>query len=153
MLNTVLEIAGEIGHVVRRGRNTEPLSSWGTPIESSRAHAQLVINPFLGHCPEERMITSLGIGHAGGAREARRGLHHLGGRTDPHSRFYLEWAEHDVEVPPGLGARHVAAAAVTACTAATAVVSETDGYVRVFAYGKLVMQNGSRLDRPVIAGQ
>ena len=54
---------------------------------------------------------------------------------------YLEWAEHDVEVPPGLGARHVAAAAVTARTDATAVVvSKTDGHIRVFADGKLVTQ-------------
>lgn len=39
-----------------------------------------------------------------------------------------------VELPTGLGARHVAAAAVTARTQATAVaVFETDGYVRVFS--------------------
>jgi hypothetical protein len=45
------------------------------------------------------------------------------------------------DVDAGLGARHVAAASVTAHTTATAVVvSATDGNVRAFAGGQLVLQ-------------
>jgi hypothetical protein len=41
----------------------------------------------------------------------------------------------------GVGARHTAAAWVTACTAATAiVVSPTDGNVRAFAGGQMALQ-------------
>lgn len=41
----------------------------------------------------------------------------------------------------GLGARHAAAAAVTARTAATGVVvSATDGNVRVFSGGRMVLR-------------
>ena len=47
----------------------------------------------------------------------------------------------EVSVPRGLGARHLTAAAVTANTNATAVVvSSTDGDVRVFSRGELVLQ-------------
>lgn len=50
-------------------------------------------------------------------------------------------SEVEIDVPAGLGAQHVAAASVTRRTAATAVVvSATDGDVRVFSDGKLVLQ-------------
>jgi len=46
-----------------------------------------------------------------------------------------------VAVPAGLGARHLAAAAITERTHATAVVvSATDGHVRTFSGGKLVLE-------------
>jgi diadenylate cyclase len=45
------------------------------------------------------------------------------------------------ELVSGLGARHAAAAAVTMRTTATAiVVSATDGNVRAFSGGKMVLQ-------------
>jgi DNA integrity scanning protein DisA with diadenylate cyclase activity len=54
---------------------------------------------------------------------------------------FLAASQTDTEVPAGLGARHFAAAAVTARTSATAVVvSSTDGHVRVFSTGQLVLQ-------------
>ena len=47
----------------------------------------------------------------------------------------------ETELVAGLGARHAAAAAVTMLTTATAiVVSATDGNVRAFSGGKLVLQ-------------
>jgi hypothetical protein len=47
----------------------------------------------------------------------------------------------EVKIPPGFGARHLAAAAVTKRTAATAmVVSSTDGHVRAFSGGTMVLQ-------------
>jgi DNA integrity scanning protein DisA with diadenylate cyclase activity len=54
---------------------------------------------------------------------------------------FLATTEVDTDLPSGLGARHIAAASVTARTAATAiVVSATDGNVRAFAKGQLVLQ-------------
>lgn len=47
----------------------------------------------------------------------------------------------EAELASGLGARHAAAAAVTMRTMATAiVVSATDGNVRAFSGGKMVLQ-------------
>jgi DNA integrity scanning protein DisA with diadenylate cyclase activity len=54
---------------------------------------------------------------------------------------FLAVSEIDVELPIGLGARHAAAAAATARTAATGVVvSATDGNVRVFSGGRMVLR-------------
>ena len=45
------------------------------------------------------------------------------------------------KIPAGLGTRHATAAAVTACSHATAVVvSATDGFVRVFSGGQLALE-------------
>ncbi|MDQ3932119.1 MAG: diadenylate cyclase [Actinomycetota bacterium] len=142
VMNRILEIAGEIGRVVRRGRNSGALFVVGDSDRVLEGTRQLVMNPFSGHSQEDRMVTSSAI------RDTLVELAKLDGafiiRGDGLIRTagaYLEWAQRDLEVPAGLGARHVAAAAVTARTDAAAVaVSETDGYVRVFADGKLVMQ-------------
>jgi DNA integrity scanning protein DisA with diadenylate cyclase activity len=54
---------------------------------------------------------------------------------------FLATPHSELDLPTGLGARHVAAASVTARTAATAVVvSATDGNVRVFSEGVLTLQ-------------
>jgi DNA integrity scanning protein DisA with diadenylate cyclase activity len=54
---------------------------------------------------------------------------------------YLEASAAEVEIPKGLGARHMSAAAITAETDATAIVlSESDGLVRAFKRGALIME-------------
>ena len=54
---------------------------------------------------------------------------------------FLAPADVEIELPAGLGARHAAAAAVTKRTTATAVVvSATDGNLRTFSGGKMVLQ-------------
>lgn len=142
VLASVLEIAGRIGRVIRRGKTTGALFVIGDSDRVLEGTRQLVMNPFRGHEPHERMITSEGIGETivelaklDGAFVVRGdGLIRTAGT-------YLASHEGDVEVPAGLGARHAAGAAVSTDTDATAVVvSATDGYVRVFADGKLVMQ-------------
>jgi DNA integrity scanning protein DisA with diadenylate cyclase activity len=54
---------------------------------------------------------------------------------------FLSASKLDMELVVGLGARHLAAAASTVHTDATAiVVSATDGNVRVFSGGRMVLQ-------------
>jgi len=54
---------------------------------------------------------------------------------------YLEPAAEGVDIPKGLGARHMAAGAITRGTTATAIVlSESDGLVRAFKGGELVLE-------------
>lgn len=54
---------------------------------------------------------------------------------------YLEPATVDIDIPKGLGARHMAAGAITEATDATAIVlSESDGLVRAFKGGALVLE-------------
>ncbi|MFC6754155.1 diadenylate cyclase DacZ [Halorubrum tibetense] len=54
---------------------------------------------------------------------------------------YLEPAAEGVDIPKGLGARHMAGGAITRDTNATAIVlSESDGLVRAFKGGRLVLE-------------
>ncbi len=54
---------------------------------------------------------------------------------------YLEPAAEGVDIPKGLGARHMAAGAITRDTNAIAIVlSESDGMVRAFKAGELVLE-------------
>ena len=54
---------------------------------------------------------------------------------------YLEPSAEGVEIPKGLGARHMAAGAITRDTSAVAIVlSESDGMVRAFKSGELILE-------------
>ena len=54
---------------------------------------------------------------------------------------YLEPAAEGVDIPKGLGARHMAAAAITRDTNAVSIaLSESDGLVRAFKSGELVLE-------------
>jgi DNA integrity scanning protein DisA with diadenylate cyclase activity len=54
---------------------------------------------------------------------------------------YLEPSAEGTDIPKGLGARHMAAAAITRDTnAITIVLSESDGLVRAFTGGELVLE-------------
>jgi diadenylate cyclase len=54
---------------------------------------------------------------------------------------YLEPSAEGVDIPKGLGARHMAGGAITRDTNAVAIVlSESDGMVRAFKRGDLVLE-------------
>ena len=103
---------------------------------------QLVPNPFQGHDKANRMLTNPDI------HDALVELSKLDGAFVLRGDGFIQAAGVFLTSPPaetelisGLGTRHAAAAAVTMRTAATAIiVSATDGQVRAFSGGKLVLQ-------------
>ena len=142
VMEAAVQVACKIGQVARRGKRVGALLTIGDSdkvIEDSR---QMILNPFLGHTDADRMLTNPKI------HDMLIELAKLDGafilRGDGFIRTaaaFLATPEVDVEVPPGLGSRHIAAAAVTAGSSATAVVvSATDGFVRLFSGGRLVLQ-------------
>lgn len=69
----------------------------------------------------------------------------LGAQADEEVEIRPE--KEELELPEGLGSRHVASAAITAYTESTAVVvSETDGNIRVFSGGKMVLKMDPSMD-------
>lgn len=103
---------------------------------------QLVPNPFQGHDEAVRRITNSDIHGALVELSKLDGAFVVRGDGFIQSAgVFLAPADVEIELPVGLGARHAAAAAVTKRTIATAVVvSATDGNVRVFSGGKMVLQ-------------
>jgi diadenylate cyclase len=141
-LEAAVMVACKIGRAARRGKRIGTIFTLGDSLKVLKGSRQLVPNPFQGHDEMLHRLTNPDI------HETLVELSKLDGafvvRGDGFIQtagVFLATAEAQIELPSGLGARHVAAAAVTKRTEATAiVVSATDGNVRVFSGGKLVLQ-------------
>ncbi|WP_324661699.1 diadenylate cyclase DacZ [Haloarcula sediminis] len=115
-----LFVVGDAGKVMNKSR---PLSY--NPFEKSHVHVgDPIVNVMLKEF--SRLDGAFVISDAGKIVSAYR---------------YLEPSAEGVDIPKGLGARHMAGGAITRDTNATAIVlSESDGLVRAFKGGELVME-------------
>ena len=115
-----LFVVGDAGKVMNKSR---PLSY--NPFEKSHVHVgDPIVNVMLKEF--SRLDGAFVVSDSGKLVSAYR---------------YLEPAAEGVDIPKGLGARHMAAGAITRDTNATAVVlSESDGLVRAFKGGRLVLE-------------
>ena len=115
-----LFVVGDAGKVMNKSR---PLSY--NPFEKSHVHVgDPIVNVMLKEF--SRLDGAFVISDSGKIVSAYR---------------YLEPSAEGVDIPKGLGARHMAAGATTRETNATAIVlSESDGLVRAFKGGELVLE-------------
>ncbi|NHN40282.1 diadenylate cyclase [Halorubellus sp. JP-L1] len=115
-----LFVVGDAGKVMNKSR---PLSY--NPFEKSHVHVgDPIVNVMLKEF--SRLDGAFVISDSGKIVSAYR---------------YLEPSAEGVDIPKGLGTRHMAAGAVTRDTNATAIVlSESDGLVRAFKGGELVLE-------------
>ncbi|USZ67990.1 DUF5912 domain-containing protein [Halorussus salilacus] len=115
-----LFVVGDAGKVMNKSR---PLSY--NPFEKSHVHVgDPIVNVMLKEF--SRLDGAFVISDAGKIVSAYR---------------YLEPSAEGVDIPKGLGARHMAAGSITRETNATAIVlSESDGMVRAFKGGELILE-------------
>lgn len=165
VLDKVMELARRIGLVARRKKRIGTIFTLGDSQEVLKRSKQLIPNPFQGHEETARRITNpdthdsiIELAKLDGAFVIRGdGLIQtagtfLGTKSERDKGEILQ-EKGELELPEGLGTRHVAAAAITACTEATAiVVSETDGNIRVFAGGQMVLKMDPSMDYGQIEG-
>jgi len=145
LIHTAMEIGAEgyeghaVGTIIVVGDSTAVM-------EQSR---QLTLNPFQGISEAERNSLDPPI------REAVKTFSALDGafiiREDgvvlAAGRYLLSMSR-DVKLPMGLGARHSAAASMTAESKAIAItVSQTTGTVRVFKEGEIVLELRQKVRR------
>ncbi len=142
VLEAALVVASKIGRVVSRGgARAGAIFVLGDSVNVLNGSHQIVPNPFHGHDADLRMLTNphihdslVELAKLDGAFVVR------GDGFIQSAAVFLAASEADISIPGGLGTRHVTAASVTARTTATAVVvSATDGNVRVFSGGQLVL--------------
>jgi diadenylate cyclase len=141
VLEIAIAIACKIGRTARRGKRLGTIFMLGDSVRVLKDSKQLIPNPFQGHDEASRRLTKPAI------HDAIVELAKLDGafviRGDGFiqtSGTFLSSPKVEIAIPSGLGARHVAAAAVTKRTNSTAVVvSATDGNVRVFSGGAMVL--------------
>jgi len=142
VLARAIEIAGEIAREGREGRPVGTILVVGDS-EAVRQHCQqLIMNPFLGHPERDRNLLDPGLG------ETIKELARIDGafvvRGDGvlvSAGTYLRTRLPLAGIPPGLGARHAAAMAITSVTRATALaVSESTRIVSLFRGGQRLME-------------
>ena len=151
-LKTVVDLAVEIG---REGREGKPV---GTLIVVGDARKVLAFShpagfdPVKGYNRKERNLDDARV------REGIKEIAQMDGAiivsadgTVEAACRYLDCSAAEVTLSKGLGARHWAAAAVSRATNAVAVaVSQTNGTVRIFQNGEVVLRIEPQLRRPMV---
>ncbi len=139
LLSLVLELAAE----GREGRPLGALFVLGDHESVLQYSRQMVINPFHGYPEEQRNIMDPGL------RETVKEFSAIDGAFVIRGDGIIEAAGRHLnaaaasDLPPGLGARHLAAAGITEVSSATSfTISESTGTVSIFKDGKIYMQIG-----------
>jgi DNA integrity scanning protein DisA with diadenylate cyclase activity len=148
-LARLIAIALRLSGEGREGRPIGTVFVLGGGDELSPYLRQLVLNPGEGHPRRSRSI------HADDFFETIREFAALDGAFIVNETgvveaagVYLEVPRKRIRLPQGLGARHSAAAGITAATTAVAVVvSESSGTVTTFRGGRPVLT----LEKPAIS--
>ena len=141
ILEPLLELAVEIAREGREGRRIGTLFTLGDAESVMAWSRPLILNPLEGHPGSIKRITSNNLW--GTIKELAQldgafvvsddGIFMAAGR-------YLDSNASDVEVPFGLGSRHIAAASITSATNAAAIVVSESSIVRVFEHGALIAE-------------
>lgn len=151
ILETVIEVAMELGREGREGKPVGTILVLGDHKAVLKSSRSLVFNPFKGYTNQERSILSQGVRDSvkemakidGAMIISDKGIVQAGGQ-------YLDFRASDIQIAPGLGSRHTAAAAVSRNTKAMAVaISESTGVVRVYVDGSVFLQVNPRSKSPI----
>jgi diadenylate cyclase len=140
-LKKVVELAVEIAREGREGRKIGTLFVVGDSEAVLRHSKPLILDPLLGHPDEIKRIEDAN------ARETIKELAQLDGAfvvSDGgvilSAARYVDAVSDDLELPLGLGSRHMAGASVSRRTDAVAVVVSESSMVRLFDDGRVVAE-------------
>jgi len=139
ILEPLIGLAVEIAREGREGRRVGTLFTLGDEHAVLARSRPLILDPLLGHPESSRQVTNLNL------RGTIKELAQLdGGFVVSHHGIvlsgcrYLDAVAAQVEVPLGLGSRHIAAANMSAVTKAVGIVVSESSVVRLFCHGQLV---------------
>jgi diadenylate cyclase len=139
ILESLIELAVEIAREGREGRRIGTLFTFGDEAAVLAKSRSLILDPLIGHPQSVRRLSDPNL------RGTIKELAQLDGAfVVSHDGFvisacrYLDAAASEVEMPLGLGSRHIAAANISAETQAIGIVVSESAVVRLFCHGKLV---------------
>ena len=141
-LKTVVDLAVEIGREGREGKPVGTLFVVGDARKVLASSHPVGFDPVKGYSRQERDLDDPRV------REGIKEIAQLDGAivvsaegTVEASARYIDAPADNITLPKGLGARHWAAAAISRKTNAVAVaVSESNGTVRIFQNGEVVLR-------------
>jgi DNA integrity scanning protein DisA with diadenylate cyclase activity len=139
VLEALIELAVEIAREGREGRRIGTLFTVGDEQAVLAKSRTLILDPLAGHPESSRHVTNPNL------RGTIKELAQLdGGFVVSHDGVvlsacrYLDAFAAQVDVPLGLGSRHLAAANMSAVTKAVGIVVSESSVVRLFCHGKMV---------------
>ena len=137
-----LELATELAYQGREGRPVGAIFVVGDTESVGNYSKQLILNPFRGYPSDQRNILDPNLAETVKELASLDGAFIISGDGEVVSAgTYLRASTGDEELPAGLGARHAAAAGISASTNAIVVtVSESTGCVRVWKEGKILTE-------------
>jgi DNA integrity scanning protein DisA with diadenylate cyclase activity len=141
ILKQTVTLAVEIAREGREGRKIGTLFVVGDSDAVLKSSRPLILDPLYGHPDEVKHIADPDV------RETLKELAQLDGAfvvSDSgvvlSAARYLDTVSDDLNVPLGLGSRHMAAASVSYRTNAVAVAVSESSMVRIFDDGELVSE-------------
>ncbi|MDQ3964894.1 MAG: diadenylate cyclase [Actinomycetota bacterium] len=141
VLEQTITLAVEIAREGREGRKIGTLFVIGDSEAVLRSSRPLILDPLYGHPDESKRIDDPNI------RETLKELAQLDGAfvvsndgVVLSATRYIDTVSDALNVPLGLGSRHMAAASVSKRTGAVAVVVSESSMVRMFDDGELVSE-------------
>jgi diadenylate cyclase len=139
VLDAVIELAVEIAREGREGRRIGTLFTLGDAEEVLARSRPLILDPLAGHPESLRQINDPNL------RGTIKELAQLDGAFVINNLGvvvaacrYLDTAGAGVEIPFGLGSRHLAAANISSVTGTVGIVVSESSTVRIFCHGKMV---------------
>ena len=140
-LQSVILLAVEIAREGREGRKVGTLFVISDSEETLQRSKCLILDPLLNHPPEKKNIADHNM------RETVKELAQLDGAfivTDHGVVLsgcrYLNASSEGINLPLGLGSRHMAAASITRETGAIAVLVSESSIVRIFDDGEIISE-------------
>lgn len=140
-LEQAIRLAVEIAREGREGRKIGTMFVISDTEETLRQSTCLILDPLKGHSDEQKHIENPNM------QETVKELAQLDGAfiISDNGIFlsatrYIDASSKGIELPLGLGARHVAAASITLHTNAIAVVVSESSIVRIFDDGEIVSE-------------
>jgi diadenylate cyclase len=150
VLEQVLNIATDLGLEGREGKPVGALFVVGDIERVLSLSRQLILNPFHGYPPERRNILDNALKETVKELAAIDGafLIREDGAIESAGTYLKVASQSSLDLPPGMGARHQAAAAISDVSEAVSItVSESTGTVTVFRQGKIVIELEQRRAR------
>ncbi len=141
VLTQTISLAVEIAREGREGRKIGTLFVVGDSGEVMKNSKPLILDPLQGHADEDKHINDPNV------RESLKELAQLDGAfvvsnagVVLSAARYIDANSDDLDVPLGLGSRHMAAASVSNYTDAVAVAVSESSMVRMFDDGDLISE-------------
>ena len=140
-LESTVQLAVEIAREGREGRKIGPILVLGDEESVLKESRPLILDPLKGHSPELKKLSDFNM------RETAKELAQLDGAfvisgdgTVLSAARFLNADSSEINLPLGLGARHMAAAAMTLATKSVAVVVSESTVVRIFHRGRIIAE-------------